>query len=201
MIEVPNNFYWQLFLPIIKLASILTGLGCLIIALVLWENTAIRVFWLYSLAIWTSFPLDCCFPWLSVRWATQCHPILKRREDHYLSLGFEHSVSNLKGKKTPMQRAKGDRCGLKPQLLPKSCVPAKLLRLCQTLCDPIDCNLQAALSTGFSRQEYWSGLPGRLPHLSHSSSQNVVALFSHFLLWLLNPFHIRCTDWLGNEDI
>ena len=38
---------------------------------------------------------------------------------------------------------------------------AKLLQLCPTLCDPIDCNspLLQALSMGFSRQEYWSGLP------------------------------------------
>ena len=26
-------------------------------------------------------------------------------------------------------------------------------------CDPIDSSLQAPLSMGFSRQEYWSGLP------------------------------------------
>ena len=26
-------------------------------------------------------------------------------------------------------------------------------------CDPMDCSLQAPLSMGFSRQEYWSGLP------------------------------------------
>ena len=30
---------------------------------------------------------------------------------------------------------------------------------CLTLCDPMDCSLQAPLSMGFSRQEYWSGLP------------------------------------------
>ena len=31
---------------------------------------------------------------------------------------------------------------------------------CPTLCDPMDCRAyQATLSTGFSRQEYWSGLP------------------------------------------
>ena len=31
---------------------------------------------------------------------------------------------------------------------------------CQTLCDPMDCVAhQAPLSMGFSRQEYWSGLP------------------------------------------
>ena len=29
---------------------------------------------------------------------------------------------------------------------------------CLTLCDPMDCS-QAPLSMGFSRQEYWSGLP------------------------------------------
>ena len=40
---------------------------------------------------------------------------------------------------------------------------------CLTLCDPVVCSLQASLSTGFSRQEYWSGLPfpspGDLPDL------------------------------------
>ena len=30
---------------------------------------------------------------------------------------------------------------------------------CLTLCDPVDCTYQASPSTGFSRQEYWSGLP------------------------------------------
>ena len=28
-----------------------------------------------------------------------------------------------------------------------------------TLCDPMDCSYQAPLSMGFSRQEYWSGVP------------------------------------------
>ena len=40
---------------------------------------------------------------------------------------------------------------------------------CPTLCDPMDCSLQAPLTVGFSRQEYWSGLPFSsprdLPHL------------------------------------
>ena len=31
---------------------------------------------------------------------------------------------------------------------------------CPTLCDPVDyISLQAPLSMGFSKQEYWSGLP------------------------------------------
>ena len=28
-----------------------------------------------------------------------------------------------------------------------------------TLCNPVDCSRQAPLSMGFSRPEYWSGLP------------------------------------------
>ena len=30
---------------------------------------------------------------------------------------------------------------------------------CPTLCDPMDCNPPGSSSMGFSRQEYWSGLP------------------------------------------
>ena len=44
---------------------------------------------------------------------------------------------------------------------------AKLLQLSPTLCDPTDCSPPGS-SIGFSRQEYWSGLPcpppGDLPH-------------------------------------
>ena len=36
---------------------------------------------------------------------------------------------------------------------------AKSLQLCPTLCDPTDSSHQAPPSLGFSRQEYWSGLP------------------------------------------
>ena len=36
---------------------------------------------------------------------------------------------------------------------------AKLLQLCLTLCDPWTVAYRAPLSMGFSRQEYWSGLP------------------------------------------
>ena len=37
-------------------------------------------------------------------------------------------------------------------------IPAKSLQQCLTLYDPVD-PCQASLSMGFSRQEYWSGLP------------------------------------------
>ena len=36
---------------------------------------------------------------------------------------------------------------------------SEVTQSCPTLCDPMDCSLQASLSMGFSRQEYWSGLP------------------------------------------
>ena len=41
------------------------------------------------------------------------------------------------------------------------CVYVQLLQACLTLCDPMDCSLpdSSPLSMGFSRQEYWSGLP------------------------------------------
>ena len=36
---------------------------------------------------------------------------------------------------------------------------AKSLQSCPTLCDPIDGSPPGSPSLGFSRQEYWSGLP------------------------------------------
>ena len=40
------------------------------------------------------------------------------------------------------------------------CICGKLLQWCLTLCDPMDCIAhQIHLSMGFSRQEYWRGLP------------------------------------------
>ena len=36
-------------------------------------------------------------------------------------------------------------------------VKVLVAQLCQTVCNPMDCSCQAALSMGFPRQEYWSG--------------------------------------------
>ena len=38
-----------------------------------------------------------------------------------------------------------------------------LLQLCLPLCNPKDCNPLTPLSLGFSRQEYWNGLPFSSP--------------------------------------
>ena len=47
-------------------------------------------------------------------------------------------------------------------------VKAKVTQSYPTLCDPMDCSLPGPLPMGFSRQEYWSGLPcpppGGLPN-------------------------------------
>ena len=54
------------------------------------------------------------------------------------------------------------------QLWKSPCMRAKSLQFCLTLGDPMNSSLQAPLSMGFSRQEYWSGLqcppPGHLPN-------------------------------------
>ena len=43
-----------------------------------------------------------------------------------------------------------------------ACMCAKLLQSYPTLCNPMDCSLPGS-SMGFSRQEYWSGLPSPPP--------------------------------------
>ena len=45
-------------------------------------------------------------------------------------------------------------------LLAHAAAAAKSLQSCPTLCNPMDSSLhQAPQSMGFSRQEYWNGLP------------------------------------------
>ena len=42
---------------------------------------------------------------------------------------------------------------------------SEVAQLCLTLCDPWTTAYQAPLSMGFSRQEYWSGLPVPFPSI------------------------------------
>ena len=58
-----------------------------------------------------------------------------------------------------------------PGLPAAAAAAAKLLRSCLTLCNPIDDTHQAPPSLGFSRQEYWSGLP--FPSPMHESESEV----------------------------
>ena len=50
-------------------------------------------------------------------------------------------------------------------------VCAKSLQSCLTLCDPVDYSPPGSLSMGFSRQEYWSGLP--CPSAGHLSDSGI----------------------------
>ena len=43
---------------------------------------------------------------------------------------------------------------------------------CLTLSDPVDCTYQAPPSTGFSRQEYWSGVPLPSPSRKTRASES-----------------------------
>ena len=59
-----------------------------------------------------------------------------------------------------------------------TCMHAKSLQSCPTLCDPMNCSHQPPLLMGFSRQEYWSGLPC-LPPGDLLNSQGLNPLVSY----------------------
>ena len=65
----------------------------------------------------------------------------------FSSLSLLAPLSNI-GKEPRKSRARKQLCA---QLL--------IAQLCSTLYDPMDCSSLAVLSMGFSRKEYWSGLP------------------------------------------
>ena len=59
------------------------------------------------------------------------------------------------------------------------CVCAySVINSCLTFCNPMDHSPQASLYMGFSRQEYWSGLPFPLPGTSWPRDQTCVSCFS-----------------------
>ena len=51
------------------------------------------------------------------------------------------------------------------------CAIAKSLQSCPTRCDPMDCSLPGSSVHGFSRREYWSGVP--LPSHSILKSRDI----------------------------
>ena len=75
------------------------------------------------------------------------------------------------------------------------CLYAKLLQLCQTLCN-LDAH-QAPLSMGFSRQEYRSGLPfptpGDLPDLGIEPMSHCVSSIGRWVLY--HYCHLRYPDF------
>ena len=79
------------------------------------------------------------------------------------------------------------------------CMYAKLLQVCLTLLDPVDCSLPGSPFVGFSRQEYWSQLPcpppGGLPNSgiepkSLTSPALAGGLFTISAIWEAHSFGI-----------
>ena len=62
---------------------------------------------------------------------------------------------------------------------------SEVVQPCPTLCDPVDCSPPGSPSRGFSRQEYWRGLPfpspGDLPSPGIEPTSPVLAGYSHLL--------------------
>ena len=50
---------------------------------------------------------------------------------------------------------------------------SEVAQSCPTLSDPMNCSLQAPPSMGFSRQEYWSGVPFPSPCMKVRSESGV----------------------------
>ena len=59
---------------------------------------------------------------------------------------------------------------------------SEVAQSCLTLSDPMDCSLQAPPSTGFSRQEYWSGVPLPSPVVYSEAHQTSWSQQNHFML-------------------
>ena len=81
---------------------------------------------------------------------------------------------------------------------PDSCMHAKLLQSCLTLCNPMDSSLQAPLSTGFSRQEYWSGLP--FPSPKEKDEQYLIKDGILIQIKFPNVFHTSVLNIGGTEE-
>ena len=75
---------------------------------------------------------------------------------------------------------------------PYACVHSKSVHLCLTLCDPMNCN-QALLSVGFSRQEYWSGLP--CPPPEDLPDSGIKLMQSVLSPTLAGGFFVTSTTW------
>ena len=75
-------------------------------------------------------------------------------------------------------------------------VHAKLLQLCPTRCDPVDCSPPDSMSMGFSRQEYWNGLPcpppGDLPDPGIKPA-SLVSCIGRCVVY--HQRHLRCPEY------
>ena len=71
----------------------------------------------------------------------------------------------------------------------RSCMHAKLLQSCPTLCDPMDSSPPGSSVHGILRQEYWNGLPFPSPPSSQAQRNHQVFISGRDLLVLLPCVH------------
>ena len=73
-------------------------------------------------------------------------------------------------------------------------VCAKLPQSCLTLCDPMDCSQPGSFDMGFSRQEYWSGLPCPPPGDLHNPGIKPISITT---VALAGRYFTTSTTWEG----
>ena len=73
---------------------------------------------------------------------------------------------------------------------------SEVAQLCPTLSDPMDCSHQAPLSMGFSRQEYWSGMPFPSPGKWKEESSN-----SYSTQWVEQIHFGHCEIYSNGKEI
>ena len=80
-------------------------------------------------------------------------------------------------------------------------VKVKVKSLSQTLSDPMDCSLPGPPSMGFSRQEYWSGMPLPSPIPKSSGSQILVSISlpESLILYSPRPHSQKTSFWRSRE--
>ena len=90
---------------------------------------------------------------------------------------------------------------------PLQCMKAKseseVAQSCLTLSDPMDCSLPgSSLPMGFSRQEYWSGLPLPSPLSYPTRDQTHVPCIGRWILnhWTIRAVYFKSVSCLGNHS-
>ena len=82
---------------------------------------------------------------------------------------------------------------------------SEVTQSCSTLSDPMDCSLPGSSVHGFSRQEYWSGVPFSSPNYSHNLRQITSSLWtskssSHKVLMKTNWENTGLPWWLSGKE-
>ena len=85
-----------------------------------------------------------------------------KRERKETPLGDSANISYMNDRtKNQVEMSKDslawEKNGIRAALIQPS--QSEVSQLCPTLCDPVNCSLPGSSVHGFSRQEYWSGLP------------------------------------------